>query len=287
MSSKKQTQQQPAPPTQPTAPPEAAKPPDWVPNADGIMEHRFDTWEDFKSAFCRLLFCDDPFQRHRYLFRGHRDAAWKLLPAFDRMFSDQPKSKRLEIAAEMLRTFKRSLEGLELPQEARGGDDNLYLALGQHHGLPTRLLDWTESPYVAAFFAYNNSSLLGAPDNWIAIWVLDTTHPIWSAQYGVEIIDVPLFGNQRIRNQSGKFTLSKTPFSTLEDYVKAHGDGGDPLRKFLLPASDAGRALADLDAMGINHGTVYPEFEGAAQTALFRAAIRHKTYVQATPARPT
>jgi hypothetical protein len=102
----------------------------------------------------------------------------------------------------------------------------------------------------------------------------------------VEIIDVPSFGNKRIRNQSGKFTLSKTPFADLEAYVNANGDEGNPLRKFMLPATEYAHALADLDAMGIHHGTVYPEIEGAAQMALSRIVSRFNTYVQFRTPRP-
>ncbi|MGH9783527.1 MAG: FRG domain-containing protein [Terriglobia bacterium] len=175
--------------------------------------------------------------------------------------------------------FKRSLEAFTIPAEARA-DDTILLALGQHYGLPTRLLDWTESPYVAAFFAYNRTMLWGARDQSIAVWALDTTNPIWSEQYGVEIVDVPSFGNQRIRNQAGRFTLAKTPFPSLEEYVRAHADVGTALIKFLLPASDSARALADLDAMGIHHAVVYPEIEGSAQMALFRTVMKYGAHVQ-------
>jgi hypothetical protein len=109
--------------------------------------------------------------------------------------------------------------------------------------------------------------------------------PIWSSQYGVEIVDVPSFGNQRIRNQAGKFTLARTPFKSLEEYVQAHADSGDALIKFLLPASDATRALADLDAMGIHHAVVYPEIEGSAQMALFRTVLKYDAHLQ-TPNTP-
>lgn len=258
---------------------------DSIQNQNDIEEESFDSWEKFKSTFCERLFSNEPFRRGKYLFRGHSDPHWKLSTTFDRMFSNQPKATRLQIAEALLESFKRGLEGEDIPSEVRG-NDSLFLALGQHYGLPTRLLDWTESPYIAAFFAYNSRALWGVKDQSIAIWVLDTNHPIWSIHYGVEIIDVPSFGNKRIRNQSGKFTLSKMPFSDLESYVKAHGEGGKPLRKFLLPASEYSKALADLDAMGIHHGTVYPEVEGAAQMALFRIVSQFNTSVQFRTSRP-
>jgi len=256
-----------------------------LPGPNTIGEQSFNSWEQFKSTFGQHLFPNEPFRRGKYLFRGHSDPHWKLSTTFDRMFSNQPKATRLQIAQELLEVFKRSLEGHDIPVEVRG-NDSLFLALGQHYGLPTRLLDWTESPYIAAFFAYNSRALWGVTDQSITIWVLDTTHPIWSSHYGVEIIDVPSFGNKRIRNQSGKFTLSRTPFPDLESYVAAHGDEGKPLRKFSLPAPDYSKALADLDAMGIHHGTVYPEVEGAAQMALFRIVSQFNTVVQFRTSRP-
>jgi hypothetical protein len=249
-----------------------------------ICEVPFESWADFKARFSTVLFGERPFERGRFLYRGHRDASWKLQPTFDRMFA-RLKGDRFKVAKEMVQVFRRSLEGLEVSASVLQ-HENTLLALGQHHGLPTRLLDWSESPYVAAFFAYNNSVLWGPrSEAQVAIWVLDPQDPIWTPDLGVEIIDVPQAGNQRIRNQAGKFTLSKTPYTSLEEFVQANHDGDTALRKFLIPSNDALRALADLDAMGIHHGTVYPDFEGAAQMALFRAVVRLNTAV-ATPSTP-
>jgi hypothetical protein len=244
-----------------------------------IREHFFRSWEDYKSGFAGELFGDGPFQRGRYLFRGHSDPSWKLTTTFDRMFAGQPKGRRVAISESLLSSFKQALEGYPIPPEARS-NDSMMLALGQHYGLPTRLLDWTESPYIAAFFAYNRRTLWGVGDSQIVIWALDTVNPIWSAQYGVEIVDVPSFGNERIRNQAGKFTLARTPFSSLEEYVAAHEEDGTALIRFFLPASEATKALADLDAMGIHHGVVYPEIEGSAQMALFRTVMKHGVHIQ-------
>jgi hypothetical protein len=252
--------------------------------ANGIREIFFRSWDDFKASFCKHLFGSDCFKRGRYLFRGHSHAGWRLQPTFDRMFHSQPKQKRLAIARDLLDQFRRSSEALDLPHDT-WKDDSRLLAFGQHYGLPTRLLDWTESPYVASFFAFNTTALWGATDQKIVLWVLDASNPIWSAQYGVEIIDVPSFGNKRIRNQSGKFTLSKTPFAALEDYVDAHGDS-DALSKFMIPAMEWSKALSDLDAMGIHHGTMYPENEGAAQMALFRTVVAHNAHAETGTARP-
>jgi hypothetical protein len=251
-----------------------------------IEEVVFQDWEHFKNKISEHLFPNGMFRRGKFLFRGHSDPLWKLTPTFDRMFANQSRARRLLIADDLLSRFKRALEGFKVPPEARASD-SMLLALGQHYGLPTRLLDWTESPYIAAFFAFNRTKLWGAADRQVTVWVLDSENPIWSTHYGVEIIDVPSFGNRRIRNQSGKFTLSRTPFEALEDYVHAHGDADGALKRYTLPASESTRALADLDAMGIHHATVYPEIEGAAQMALFRTVAHFDAFVQTDTARPT
>ena len=62
---------------------------------------------------------------------------------------------------------------------------------------------------------------------------------------------------------------------------------GDALMKVLLPASDSARALADLDAMGVDHARVYPEREGAAQRALFRTVAKHTAFVTRDTSRPS
>ena len=184
-----------------------------------IQTINYRSWNEFKTKLLNELFGDGPFLRGKYLFRGHSDPYWALIPTFDRMFASQPKTARLRIADDLLSSFRRDIERLDLPGLDRE-NDSVVLALGQHYGLPTRLLDWTESPYVAAFFAFNSSVLWGTFDQAIAIWVLHIDNPIWSSEFGVAVVDVPTFANKRIRNQSGKFTLSKTPFPSLEQYVE-------------------------------------------------------------------
>jgi hypothetical protein len=250
-----------------------------------IPEQSFESWDNFKSNFTETLFGPRAFERGRYLFRGQRDPDWNLTSTFDRMFLGQSKQKRLQIAESMFQRFTAAMEILDVPPET-STDQGSLLALAQHYGLPTRLLDWTESPYVAAFFAYNSRALWGTSDQHVAIWVLDSQDPIWSAQYGVEIVNVSLSGNLRLRNQSGRFTLARTPFASLEEYVSAHGDTGDPLRRFLLPGNEWSKALADLDAMGINHAHVYPEVEGAAQMALFLTVMEYQAHVETDTPRP-
>jgi competence ComEA-like helix-hairpin-helix protein len=254
-----------------------------------IREVLFESWNDFKARFTDELFGDQNsgrFESGRYLFRGHSDRYWTLSPTFDRNFRSHSPAKRLAIERDLLANFRDALVRTGRFDATRYEDEHRLLALGQHYGLPTRLLDWTESPYVAAFFAFNNAALLGSADGMVAVWALDARDPIWSAEFGVAIFDVPYDGNDRIRSQQGKFTWSRTTSSSLEEYVRSHGTwtsiGDPPLRKFLLPGHQSSVALSELDAMGINNATVYPETQGAAQSALFKTVIAHGVHLESS-----
>lgn len=237
-------------------------------------EHTFASWEDYKSGHARILFGSDLFRRGRFLFRGHSEPTWKLASSFDRLFASEEPRRRQAIAKSIIASFRQTLDDLAVPDEIKN-DDALMLALGQHHGLPTRLLDWTESPYVAAFFAFSPATFLKANDSQIVIWALDRRSPIWYPVDGIGVIDLPSIGNLRLRNQAGKFTRAQAPVATIEEYIEKHKDSSNALTRLLVPRSEAMKAMADLDAMGIHHGTVFPELEGAARLALFRAIVEH------------
>jgi hypothetical protein len=85
----------------------------------------------------------------RMVFRGHSDAAWPLWPTAERLCKGRPAGDAEEY---VLAAFKRRAHQYltDLPHS----DDTLeWLALAQHYGAPTSLLDVTRSPYVATFFA--------------------------------------------------------------------------------------------------------------------------------------
>src|SRR5437868_772266 len=111
---------------------------------------RYRDWIQFKADIVRDLFGVEPFCRERYLFRGQRSADWRLTPSLDRWVESFPRGDRLRMAETLLDNFIAECEGTDV-ESTVCQDRRLMLALAQHHGVPTRLLDWTDSPYVAAF----------------------------------------------------------------------------------------------------------------------------------------
>ena len=128
----------------------------------GPTEHRADDWETLQGLLHRDSWNPD-LGRHRspYVFRGVSSAAYSLETSLQRFVGD---SGDWALEGHLLRSFMRyareDVAQLESPYH--------LMALAQHHGLPTRLLDWTHSPAIGAYFATG-----GSPDADGVVWAVD------------------------------------------------------------------------------------------------------------------
>ena len=227
-----------------------------------ITTLNYPSWERLKTDFLMDLFGNGIFTSGRFVFRGQACSSWPLIPSFDRIYS------RPEMWDKLLQCFAESVQGYI--HEDIIQDKERLSALAQHYGLPTRLLDWSHSPYVSYFFAFSEHLLLKEnttrTEN-IAIWALDLTSEVWNDETGVQLVNPSKEGNSRLRNQDGMFTLSKTPMVTLEEYVNQFNDRPHPaLIKAIVPKTEARKALAELESMRINPSTILGEIEGCAKT---------------------
>jgi hypothetical protein len=149
------------------------------------------------------------------------------------------------------------------------------MALAQHYGLPTRLLDWSRRSYVAAYFAASGALRHDKPNNGrLAVWAFDP-EDIRMSLKNVRDVPVPGSNNANIAAQSGLFTLltqeykQGKPFEgphCLDDYVVSCGR--HDLAKITLPASEAPKVIDLCARFGITAATLYPDFYGAARATL-------------------
>ena len=213
-------------------------------------------------------------------YRGQADADWSLLPGYLR-------SGRALSEGTLISRFRQSAAMLteRFPRESFD-----WLFLMQHYGVPTRLLDWSESPLVALYFALNDPGADPAHD--AALWSLkptelnkhanivdrDEEHYIPSFEddelkpYSYEglsgnrrnkllpVATIATRNNARIQAQMGVFTIHHNDDVSIE----AVGDSSHVL-KYLIPQDRKARLSADLSLLGFNRFSVFPEMSSIGQ----------------------
>ncbi len=208
------------------------------------------SWQELLSFF-------EEVSRLQVIYRGVTRAEYKLLPKIGRAKAVKAGwSKNAEIQA--LRHFIR-LAQPHLEPVPKGDSDSEWLVIGQHHGLPTRLLDWTTNPLVATFFAVEwNGKKMD-----VAIYVErlpkfpKEIHTLVSNVFEIENLEFlfPYHITKRIPAQSGVFTVHPNP-TTPHD--------SESLIKLVVPSDLRLEIHLALDGFGIDRASLFPDLEGIA-----------------------
>ncbi|MBI1938281.1 MAG: FRG domain-containing protein [Ignavibacteriales bacterium] len=198
------------------------------------------------------------------LFRG-QDCDEPLLPKLARYKGIRDK-RRFE--NDLFKKFKK--HSLSYINNSFNSDWD-YLSLAQHHGLPTRLLDWTENPLIALWFAVKSDNI---KSEYAVVWQFDppTEDIIGSDEQASPFegertkIYNPNHISDRIKVQSGWFTAHKyiaksRRFVPLEKNIRY----SDCLFKFIIAKKLFPEIRVKLNHMGINASTIFPDLDGLCQ----------------------
>jgi len=243
----------------------------------GVLSATLSKWSEFYEEVRR-------FRNHKhYVWRGQRRGypEWKLQSKFDRrpVYSDERERKK--ILEEHLDQFQKAIRGRRGTNPPELKDNELW-ALGQHYGLVTPFLDWTESPFVAAYFAFVKQ-VDGAKQNEskrvvyglnrdIERWYQKTIYIVGkerrsTADYFIEFPRIETHENVRFLAQACVSTKSLKGQDIKQSVQKCYNEKNHRNRIILVEISigDSEReeCLRDLSMMNINHASLFPDIEGA------------------------
>lgn len=234
----------------------------------GIMKVELASWKYFHDYVRQEM-----LEFSHYVWRGQHESKWPLESSLDRLLKTQPATDRAEIAKKHLERFKLAIRGRRGPHPSRIDEENEWWALGQHQGLATPLLDWTESPFVALYFAFEKAEKPSSGHR--SVWALGTVKkknkPIKEAHKGegpaptLDHIRPHQDENARLVSQAGLFT--KAPLGeTVDGWVRKHFKDDSQwaaLIQLTVPDADREQCLRTLNKMNINHLTLFPDVFGA------------------------
>ncbi|HEX8341641.1 MAG TPA: FRG domain-containing protein [Tepidisphaeraceae bacterium] len=171
-----------------------------------MIEQRFDDWNAFKAQIGHTAALPQFEVDWDYAFRGMSDASWSLSTTLDRSRTFSSNGERDRYEDNLLAHFRREAIGLLTPGTDLPSGNALAL-LARHHGLASSWIDWTTSPYVAAYFAYSGDTQVGSD---VAIWCLTRA---WMTDliHSDDIVDDPVLlrFNPRANRQRGIFIRSR------------------------------------------------------------------------------
>ncbi|WP_247258093.1 FRG domain-containing protein [Pseudomonas moorei] len=244
----------------------------------------------------------------RFVYRGHGDADWSLIPSILRKSSESPiipldafddASEMVFLELAILQTFLAHCDtvGITIFGDSREFRDEVIntqradayykmpalwpnklalnlMAMAQHHGVPTRLLDWSVNPAVAMYFAA--SGAVSRYSTWnenskLAVWALNAEQlPLHPA---VTLYNAPGSVSSHLAAQGGLFSVhphsglraGRFLVQGLENYFS---DIPSPLIKLTIPVYEAVRLLLLCSKAGVNAARVYPTPDGAGKAVI-------------------
>lgn len=228
-----------------------------------------DTWQAFRD-----FLEEAPTGGSAFYWRGQGNPDWPLASSLERKILSTKKGQMH--AEDYAQLVRRHLDCFQLAACGMRGDspkelsEEQWWALGRHYGLQTPLLDWTEKPYIALFFALRGGFVrdeeeLATPADRFAMYRL--CHNSELASDDLLVVKTPIDELGRMQQQRGLFTWIKAPNyydlqRILDDTERGHLLTQGRISTALIP-----QALRDLKLHGIDHRLLFPDLYGAARHA--------------------
>ncbi len=244
------------------------------------------------KTFSELMETVEEFQESRKIswYRGVSDATHQLLPSIFR----HPKTKSIEKIHEIERSLSLAFEQRSPPFVSQSFE-NVWqkMFFMQHYGIPTRLLDWSESPFVGLYFALANCERdkNGKPKYDAALWMLDpeawnqgalrdisydggvldpTREQLKSYSPNAELderknLPVMIYGTHnspRIVAQRGMFALFGKSTYPMEKAFEENAFSDGSLRKVVISKEFRDKIASSLFRKGVSDSTIYPDLVG-------------------------
>lgn len=239
-------------------------------NIDGrVPVCRVEDWQSFE----RLIETEhEHLGAGERIYRGQRRFDWQIAATLTREFGGG--AIPTDVSRRMLNRFQLAMRGRGT--DMNGNDENEVWAFGQHFGLATPLLDWTESPFVALFFAFAQEDDPAEKAN--------DSRAVFTLNRGLiedllpDLFFEPALGeNARLVNQAGLFTVTPSGDDNLVSaIIEAVIDSGavdpdDPkqiaryIYKVHIPNQGRLACLSMLRRMNIHHANLFPDPSGASE----------------------
>lgn len=271
-------------------------------NSFAYKEIFFDSWNEMKEY---LFSFSTQNEKVKYVFRGHADSEWKLQPTIDRLKLEDPVSTESKAIVDFKKditifTQTNEISFLDYPKNNDEKDLN-WLALMQHHGAATRLLDFSDSPFIATFFAMSN---VYVKEKEKCIWaiplnLIDKKNTTIITERGssldkiyenlkvdksrkYDILGYSYLNKQfeRLFRQQGCFIYSMSSNESFYDLLGVYFDNSSlensSLLKITLKTNNNEEeilsAISDLKFMNITYSSLFPDLDGFSKDILLSEA---------------